>query len=1737
MMTTQDKKCNGIAAYKSMVNIMVKKINAIIQPFIINSKIHGCFLITAAVLALILYSSFIPALCAAAHSMELIAQESKSLKVGQLQYVKHSKPVKFNVRVGAYYYWRVLFSDIATEEFFTRDTLFHQFTLKSNPPGGIGYRAVLQRKLYSWESWKNYYEDPAQYAVDTYEPIINTMEPETGIVSQNPFITFKWRGYDEGTGLHATPYTFMLLTGSQKPLYNSGWTTDTSYTPAEPLTPGTYLWGIHVRDNDENITRSRFYTFSINSSEPPSISHFEVSGPGASTNYTSSESVTAELSATDNMGVSHYYISEEAIPLEINDARWVSVGKPTMSYSASVPFKIKFKHNNFTAENHYNYAHKLYLWFKDLENNVSQMKTYALITDITPPRNTSISINNRAQFTLKREVKLKLEATDNIAVIGYLIKESAGSPQKPSANDPAWVINRSFELMKMGEFDYTLSEDIGTKTLFVWYRDDAANISEAASASIQYDTKPPISPIIGSIGLKNVGTGDNFINSREATFLLKASGSYNNQITAFYLKESKYPQEPLAEDSGWQLFFPAEVKVETEARLTLSPQDGTKEVYAWFKDSFSNISAPYKCELLFDREPPSGSFTIENDGAWNTKKQVQIHINAYDSIAVSAYLTSVYRYDNQDLKNNPNLWNYIAPQKSISLKTDIDLTDINGERNIYLWLKDGAGNICAPFVKTINLDNQPPVFGALNAEVVKIAGSGAGFLDGPAQAAQFDLIDSVHANYKDEIYVADFRNRRVRKIKDGFVTTFAGCGQENREIYGENAIVFPSGIVEDDYGIVYITDGHLSKQVEPDGTVKRYAGNDFRNPMNPNHHSGDDPNVETRPRLLTEFKQTNGICIDRYGNAYISDVRHIRRIRNDIATVYAGNTASNNTQEGPAIDIKLSNAADITVDTAGSVYFPDAGLNIIRKVTSDGLCKIIAGGNGSAGNQDGFAGINRLFNPTTITVDKFGVIYIADFGNNQIRRLTPDGYLSTIKPSKKGLEIVMPNGLTLLSDGCLIFGEQEMNQVKKITFTHSDGIELMPGQDSESGIFKIMITASDNYSGISSYYLSNIAAAPSTASGGWININYNGGEQTFEVSYAPSNPKETQTLYAWLKDRAGNISNYQSIKLNEKTMQIVDSFGDSSVLSSPSAVACDRNNNIYAADLSIYPITKFKADKTHTKHGTAGYLAGQLGSISSIVAFNDGCLGVIESSKLRFSFIDDTFKIINYISQSIDLSLNINDEQTVRSAPLRDKIIDKYSSENKNAEFGINYGFNFDFSHVPDFYFSPQKLEIYTDANYTQKLNGPVSSYKYPVLYLKVSGSGSEGKRINSIIARVTSTSDTAGSAVQFIETGEETNVFKASMKIGRYSSVLDSTTGIKLDDKIYITFYSRSNSKTFTLNISGQWIFVGENQTSNSSATYISMKIFNGIIYVAYSDEQQSDKVSVVKCEDNRWSYVGEPGISKGAAREVKIDIYNSNPCVLYSDMSSDFKTTVIHFNGTKWDSLGSAEFSEPKASYLSLCVSGDSVFVAYTNWLLGSQPQIMRYNPAGGWSAFNDRGLPKIVVDFNNIVSDGGALYFLTRDNHEAGFLLYKYIDNEWIELTDGPSRKQCDKLDLKIYNSTPYVLYANADGLLHLTKYENNEWIKVGRNAISDGAVIFNGLAFGENGTPYVVSVDSSHGNRVVVMNYINEEWVSVGEKGISPGMAGYTCIYCYDNEPYIAFRDVTAGERLKVMKFEY
>lgn len=136
------------------------------------------------------------------------------------------------------------------------------------------------------------------------------------------------------------------------------------------------------------------------------------------------------------------------------------------------------------AENNVGITHGEELSFTTID-----MKPH-LTLDITPPTG-SITINDGAHYTNSPTVILNLSATDNIGVTGYYI---SADPMVPSATTPGWISLSPFAAYTE-EFDkdvpYTLRNDDGTYTVYVWYKDIAGNVSDAASNSIVLDTTPP----------------------------------------------------------------------------------------------------------------------------------------------------------------------------------------------------------------------------------------------------------------------------------------------------------------------------------------------------------------------------------------------------------------------------------------------------------------------------------------------------------------------------------------------------------------------------------------------------------------------------------------------------------------------------------------------------------------------------------------------------------------------------------------------------------------------------------------------------------------------------------------------------------------------------------------------------------------------------------------------------------------------------------------------------------------------------------------------------------------------------------------------------------------------------------------------------------------------------------------------------------------------------------------------
>jgi len=150
------------------------------------------------------------------------------------------------------------------------------------------------------------------------------------------------------------------------------------------------------------------------------------------------------------------------------------------------------------------------------------------------------------------------------------------------------------------------------------------------------------------------------------------------------------------------------------------------------------------------------------------------------------------------------------------------------------------------------------------------------------------------------------------------------------------------------------------------------------------------------------FYNPSGIAVDSAGNIYVGDFNNhtIRKVTlvgtSWVVTTLAGQAGSLGSTDGTGIAARFYDPSGVTVDSAGDVYVADYGNHSIRKVTSTGAVSTLAGAAASVGNADG-TGIAARFNGASgVAVDSTGNVYVADTFNSTIRRVTPAGVVTTL---------------------------------------------------------------------------------------------------------------------------------------------------------------------------------------------------------------------------------------------------------------------------------------------------------------------------------------------------------------------------------------------------------------------------------------------------------------------------------------------------------------------------------------------------------------------------------------------------------------------------------------------------------------------------------------------------------------------------------------------------------------------
>ena len=252
---------------------------------------------------------------------------------------------------------------------------------------------------------------------------------------------------------------------------------------------------------------------------------------------------------------------------------------------------------------------------------------------------------------------------------------------------------------------------------------------------------------------------------------------------------------------------------------------------------------------------------------------------------------------------------------------------------------------------------------------------------------------AITADSAGNLYTADAATDTIKKIdRAAVVTVLAGTSGQSGSADGTGTAARfsdPSGAVATAAGAIIIADTGNStiRQIASTGAVSTLAGS----PTQRGNTDGSGPTAT--------FSSPMGIARDAAGNLYIADsLNHtIRKIAaGGGVSTFAGTAGSSGSSDGIGVAARFNHPTGVEVDVSGNVCVADTTNNLIRKITPDGTVTTLAGLVGASGTQDG-AGANALFNrPGGLAMDTEGNVYVADTGNSTIRRITPAGVVSTL---------------------------------------------------------------------------------------------------------------------------------------------------------------------------------------------------------------------------------------------------------------------------------------------------------------------------------------------------------------------------------------------------------------------------------------------------------------------------------------------------------------------------------------------------------------------------------------------------------------------------------------------------------------------------------------------------------------------------------------------------------------------
>jgi sugar lactone lactonase YvrE len=290
-----------------------------------------------------------------------------------------------------------------------------------------------------------------------------------------------------------------------------------------------------------------------------------------------------------------------------------------------------------------------------------------------------------------------------------------------------------------------------------------------------------------------------------------------------------------------------------------------------------------------------------------------------------------------------------------------------------------------------------------NGVITTVAGGtgvlGAAGDGGPATKAQLNAPVSVGVDRHGNLFISDADNFRIRKVDTtGTITTVAGTGKQGHFGDGGPAtsarLMAPSGIAVDARDNLYVADFAAVRKIDRSGRITTVAGTGRSSHRPDPEHVASPPRTRfasEHARATQAALHADDVAVDDRGNLYIADNAgdRVYKVEDGIISTVAGTVSGKGRRlgdGGPATSAFIDGPAAVAVDRRGNVLIADHHGERIRKVSPDGTITTIAGtGVKGASAERGPATKLNLSDPNGLALGEPGVVYVADLFNARIR--------------------------------------------------------------------------------------------------------------------------------------------------------------------------------------------------------------------------------------------------------------------------------------------------------------------------------------------------------------------------------------------------------------------------------------------------------------------------------------------------------------------------------------------------------------------------------------------------------------------------------------------------------------------------------------------------------------------------------------------------------------------------------